>query len=151
MSSCAQTCNLDPLLIRYEVGKTYYYNLDSATNINCGSNEGLQEVGIKASVEISTHSPCEMSLHLRDVRLKGIHNVFNLKQKLESQPLQFGFDDGRIVGVCPSVEDELWAIDVKKSIISALQITAKSTNAKSIVSFQLFYFLIYNLIINCNE
>ncbi len=145
MSSCAQTCNSDPLLIRYDVGKTYYYNLDSVTNINYGSNEGLQEVGIKARVEISTHSPCELSLHLRNVRLKGIHNVFHLKQKLESQPLQFGFDDGRIVGVCPSVEDEFWAIDFKKSIISALQITAKSTNAKSIVSFHLFYFISYYL------
>lgn len=119
--------------------------MDSVTNINYGSNEGLQEVGIKARVEISTHSPCELSLHLRNVRLKGIHNVFHLKQKLESQPLQFGFDDGRIVGVCPSVEDEFWAIDFKKSIISALQITAKSTNAKSIVSFHLFYFISYYL------
>jgi len=79
-----------------------------------------------------------MSLQLRDVQLTGVDNQFDLKQQLESQPLQFGFDDGKIVGVCPSVEDELWAINVKKSIISALQMTAKSTQTKSIVS--LYYY-----------
>jgi hypothetical protein len=134
-SSCAQTCNSDPLLIRYDVGKTYFYNLDSVTNIQYGNEgNGGQEVGIKARVELSTHSPCEMSLQLRDVQLQGIQNVFDLKQQLESNPIQFGFDDGHIVGVCPSLDDELWAINVKKSIISALQMTAKSTDSKSIVT-----------------
>jgi len=75
-----------------------------------------------------------MSLQLRNVQLTGVQNEFDLQQQLESQPLQFGFDDGRVVGVCPSVEDELWVVNVKKSIISALQMTAKSTQTRSTVS-----------------
>lgn len=135
-SSCAQSCNSDPLLIRYSVGKTYFYDLESNTQISYGSSEGLQSVGIRARVELSAHTPCELSLQLREISLTGVQDLqsFEMIRQLEAQPLQFGLDDGRIVGVCPSSDDELWAINVKKSIISALQITAKSTQTKSIVT-----------------
>lgn len=118
-NSCAQSCSSDPLLIRYDQGKTYVYSLDTNTAISYGSESGpdLQSVGIKARVELSVHSPCELSLQLRDVQLQGIQSsdsLFDMKQQLESQPLQFGYSDGVVVGVCPSVEDELWAINVKK-------------------------------------
>ena len=40
---------------------------------------------------------------------------------LERQPLRFSFQDGVVEELCPSEDDELWALNVKRGILSAFQ------------------------------
>ncbi|RWS16135.1 apolipophorins-like protein, partial [Dinothrombium tinctorium] len=45
---------------------------------------------------------------------------------LEQFPLLFSYDDGRVNSVCPSPDDEQWAVNVKKAIVSNLQVSMKN-------------------------
>lgn len=40
---------------------------------------------------------------------------------LEKYPLMFAIQDGEVEHLCPSVDEELWSLNVKRGIISALQ------------------------------
>jgi hypothetical protein len=130
-ANCGQVCPRSlPQFIRPEMGKTYVYNLETKTLINV---KETQSVGIKARVEITAHSVCEFSLQLREVELTGIPNPKEMQDLLQLNPLQFGSFDGKVLGVCPADNEEIWALNVKKSILSALQMTAKSVTEESIV------------------
>ena len=43
------------------------------------------------------------------------------KRSLEKNPLMFSFQDGRIEDVCPSDDEQIWALNIKRAIISAFQ------------------------------
>ncbi len=120
-----------PKFIRPDVWRTYVYNLEANTliNVNLG-----QSVGIKARVEITTLSPCAFSLQLSQVELTGIHDPNEMQNSLELNPLQFDSFDGKILGVCPIDNEELWVLNVKKSVLSALQMSAESLTEESIVN-----------------
>ncbi len=120
-----------PKFIRPEVSKTYVYNLESKTLINV--NEG-QSVGIEARVEITTLSPCSFSLRLSQVELTGIPDPNEMQNQLELYPLKFGSFDGKILGICSTDNEELWVLNVKKSVLSALQMSAHSLAEESIVN-----------------
>ena len=46
-----------------------------------------------------------------------------LGKYLEQYSLHFSFHDGHISHVCPSPDDVLWSINIKRGILSALQNT----------------------------
>ncbi len=130
-ANCGRVCPRSfPQFIRPEIGKTYVYNLETNTLINV---KETQSVGIKARVEITAHSVCEFSLQLREVKLTGIPDPTEMQDLLQLNPLHFGSFDGKVLGVCPADNEEIWALNVKKSILSALQMTAKSVTQESIV------------------
>jgi len=60
-----------------------------------------------------------------------MHDSFDTKQRLEATPLSFGLDDGRVVGVCPNEDDDQYSVNIKKAVISAIQMSARSTSVKS--------------------
>ncbi len=117
--------------IRPDVWQTYVYNLESNTLINV--NEG-QSVGIEARVEITSLSPCSFSLRLSQVELTGIPDPNEMQNQLELYPLKFGSFDGKILGICLTDNEELWVLNVKKSVLSALQMSANSLTEESIVN-----------------
>lgn len=41
--------------------------------------------------------------------------------ELEKYPLRFSFQDGVVASVCPHEDDKVWAVNIKKGILSALQ------------------------------
>ena len=45
------------------------------------------------------------------------------RRALESQPLRFAYEDGRVASVCPAEQEEKWVLNVKRGIISHLQNT----------------------------
>lgn len=77
---------------------------------------------------------CDVSLRLTDVQILGIPDANQISQKLQSRSLTFGYDDGKVTAVCPSNEDDQWSVNIKKSIVSALQMSANSKSSKSFVS-----------------
>jgi hypothetical protein len=96
-------------------------------------NEG-QSVGIEARVEITSLSPCSFSLRLSQVELTGIPDPNEMQNQLELYPLKFGSFDGKILGICLTDNEELWVLNVKKSVLSALQMSAESLTEESIVN-----------------
>ncbi|VDM50955.1 unnamed protein product [Toxocara canis] len=42
-------------------------------------------------------------------------------QILERHPLRFGFDNGEVVAVCPSDGDPVWAVNLKRAVLSTFQ------------------------------
>ena len=45
------------------------------------------------------------------------------KRSLELHPLMFSFQDGRIEDVCPTNDEQIWALNIKRAIITAFQNT----------------------------
>jgi hypothetical protein len=135
-NSCASSCSSDPFLIRYDSGHTYYYSFETSSHLSLeDSDENASPFVITGQLQVSSYGTCELGLQLSEVQINGLNaqQQFSFKQALEANPLMFGFDDGRIVGVCPSLDDQDYVVDIKKSIISALQMSARSTTSKSIV------------------
>jgi hypothetical protein len=131
-TSCGQACPQHfPKFIHPDVHQTYIYNLETNTSINV--NEG-QSVGIKARVEITTLSTCAFSLQLSQVELTGIPDPNEMQKLLQLNALQFGSFDGKIFVICPIDDEELWVLNVKKSVLSALQMSAESLTEESIVN-----------------
>jgi len=128
-SQCAQSCSQDPLFVNFSPQKTYIYTVDTRTSLALPNNEP-QEVTLTAKLEFSQHENCEATLLLKEV---SVPQFPELKSQLELFPLQFGFDDGRVVGVCQDPEDADWSVNIKKSLLSALQMSARSTMTSSVV------------------
>lgn len=42
---------------------------------------------------------------------------------LQASPLRFSFQDGRIDQLCPSADESIWALNVKRGLLSAFQNT----------------------------
>lgn len=82
-----------------------------------------QEVQITAFADVSVHAPCELVLRLRNVEMSGVAKSELLAKQLEQEPLHFAYDDGQVMDVCSSLNEHTWALNVKKSIISALQMS----------------------------
>ena len=45
----------------------------------------------------------------------------DFKKSLERNPLMFSFQDGRVDELCPSDNEQTWALNIKRAIISAFQ------------------------------
>ena len=103
-----------------------------------------QEVQITAVAEISAYSQCELVMKLRGVTFSGFEHQASersLAQQLESSPIHFALEDGVVTDVCADQADEQWLVDVKKSIISALQMSSQSVAQQQTVSVLLLSLL----------
>jgi hypothetical protein len=66
--------------------------------------------------------------------LTGIPDPNEMQKLLQLNALQFGSFDGKIFVICPIDDEELWVLNVKKSVLSALQMSAESLTEESIVN-----------------
>jgi hypothetical protein len=133
-NGCARQCSAEQAFVRFSVGNTYRYRLQSSTAISV-SNDNSQQLLIDAAVDVSALSPCDLALRISDARITGVEAeaAHALKLELESEALQFAYDSGRVQSVCASHADPEWALDVKKAVVSALQMSARSLTAPSVV------------------
>ena len=53
--------------------------------------------------------------------LRKSDNSRHFRQELEKEALRFAFLDGRISDVCPSEDETVWALNVKRGFLSAFQ------------------------------
>lgn len=56
-------------------------------------------------------------------RRQYVERIQQFKQSIEARPLRFAFIDGKIESICPSNDEEVWALNIKRGVISALQNT----------------------------
>ncbi len=52
---------------------------------------------------------------------------------LEQQSLVFSFQDGQIEHLCPSVDEPVWSLNVKRGILSAMQNSMRNLAASQLV------------------
>ncbi|CAG2104315.1 unnamed protein product [Medioppia subpectinata] len=131
-ANCGQVC---PKSISkydaFEVGQVYTIDLDGETLINV--KEG-QTVSLKAKVDVNVLSPCEFTLKIRDSVVSGVPNPQELSAELNASPeLRFGAHDGKVLGVCPAPQEAVWTLNIKKSVLSALQVSTKDLTQKQVL------------------
>jgi len=118
-------------------GQTYEYQYEADIKTSIPGSTEHSSLHLQARAQIDIISTCEMVLRLSDVVLQDseptrfdtrqqVDNVRPFKQSLENNPLRFAFIDGTIENICPASNEEVWALNIKRGIISTLQNTMGS-------------------------
>lgn len=123
-----------------DVSYWYRYSVDVSTNLGNVSSSSLPDfLGNESTLRLDTdlvvrfNSPCEGSLKFENASLSHDPRKYNpefpdragaeFKVNLERFPLRFAFDDGRIEELCPDKRDPVWALNLKRGVLSMLQNT----------------------------
>ncbi|KAL2717243.1 hypothetical protein V1478_012943 [Vespula squamosa] len=130
---------------KYEEGVSYQYqySVDVSTNlgkVETSSSSGEEsknetKLNIDASLFVYFTSPCEGILKFQNVSVSHDRKRYNaefpdragaqFKVNLERFSLRFAFEDGRINEVCPDRRETVWALNLKRGVLSILQNTMK--------------------------
>ncbi|VDI44373.1 Hypothetical predicted protein [Mytilus galloprovincialis] len=131
-ATCARQCT-ESKKFGYETGKTYDYDYTSKVSTTIqGASEDKAGIDMAAKVHIEVHSKCDLVLKVSDVVLtesdpkspntrRNADVTGEFKKSLEQNPLMFSFQDGRVDELCPSNDEQTWALNIKRAIISAFQ------------------------------
>ena len=57
----------------------------------------------------------------------------NFRSSVEANSLRFSLQDGRVADVCASEDDDVWVVNFKRGIVSALQNTMTSLTSEATV------------------
>ncbi|KAJ1524178.1 hypothetical protein ONE63_010704 [Megalurothrips usitatus] len=121
---------------KYSPGTTYQYRYESAVQTHVpGTSLEASRLRVSAWAEITPLTPCDFVLKLRDVELlesgtaggaqgaveEAANGALEFKRQLEARPLQFAFQDGVVDELCPTPGDSVWALNVKRGVLSAFQ------------------------------
>ncbi|XP_076436385.1 uncharacterized protein LOC143275928 [Babylonia areolata] len=130
-SQCAKKC-VASNKFQYARDTTYEFDYlaETATSMEDAS-EDTARLSVAATALVHVIGDCDMVLQLRDVTVKesdpSSQSMRNAPESaraaalLERQPLRFSFQDGVVDELCPSEEEELWALNVKRGVLSAFQ------------------------------
>ncbi|KPM11048.1 Sar s 14 allergen (apolipophorin-like protein) [Sarcoptes scabiei] len=108
-----------PSLVAPKAQTTYVYSVESTSKLLSGDT---QSVTYSADAEVSIMSSCEAVLMIKNAKIEGVPNAEALATELSAKPFAFGYFNGRVMGICPNKEDQDWTLNVKKAIVSALQV-----------------------------
>lgn len=119
---------------KYQEKVNYQYRYRVEVSANLGSASGNESrLYLDADVTLRFSTPCEGSLRFGNVSLSHERSSFEaefpdrasaaFKSGLEQHPLRFAFDDGLVRELCPVDSDEIWALNVKRGVLSMLQNT----------------------------
>ena len=87
---------------------------------------------LKAKVDVSTIEPCEFQLHLRKVQINGPKEAEIMKKQLERHSTKFSQDNSKIESICFDENEEEWVLNLKKAILSTIQITERQQTEQTI-------------------
>lgn len=117
-----------PTSIVPTVESTYVYALEAKTVL---TPRDSQKVTIKADAEVAIQTICEAVLRLKNVAIEGVENGADLATQVAANPIGFGYFNGKVRGVCPTKDEEEWVTNIKKAIISALQVSVSGEEAST--------------------
>jgi len=119
---CTAVCPRSlPTAVVPKVESTYVYSLEAKTTL---TPRDTQKVTIKADAEVAIQNVCEAVLRLKNVAIEGVANGAELAAQVGTNPIGFGYFNGKVRGVCPTKDEEEWVTNIKKAVISALQLSA---------------------------
>ncbi|CAL7937265.1 unnamed protein product [Xylocopa violacea] len=131
---------------KYEGNVSYRYRYSVAVSTNLGgvnassSSSGFpgkrgneSTLQLYADVVVRFNSPCEGTLKFENASLSHDPWKYNpefpdragaeFKANLERFALRFAFDDGRVDELCPNKRDPVWALNLKRGVLSMMQNT----------------------------
>lgn len=122
---------------KYEEGISYWYrySVDVSTNLGGPPGHARNESTLRLDADLVVRftSPCEGTLKFRNASISHDPEKYNpefpdraggeFKRSLERHVLRFAFDDGRIDELCPERQEPLWALNLKRGVLSMLQNT----------------------------
>ncbi|XP_015921887.1 apolipophorins-like [Parasteatoda tepidariorum] len=128
---CAKQCSraLNQPKFGYEIGKTYTYEY-RGENVVSATGKPRQKATIEGLAVIHVVDQCEMVLQLKNLRVSqklSPEEITELTQKLEL-PVPFSFNDGAVEQVCPSQDEDLQSLNIKKGLISSFVNTMSELN-----------------------
>lgn len=127
---CATTC-ADPVNQYYDSGKSYEYTYDATVKHSFQTNaspDQTSQLEIQANFRIDVLSPCE---HVLTVTQAYIDNgdLQEWQAALMQNPLHFSYQDGVIPTICAANSDPTWVLNIKRGILSSLQVSSVYTAA----------------------
>ncbi|KAM6155924.1 uncharacterized protein ACDL77_025152 [Rhynchocyon petersi] len=113
-----------PLGMRY----TYYFASNTSTGLE-GAPVKWSGLGLQGLVILDVLGPCQMALWLQDFQVTSIlgSKVKVLKESeswstaLDSWPLHFILQAGRVARLCPHRAEPRWVLNVKRAVLSLVQ------------------------------
>lgn len=115
----------------YENGKTYRFSYETSVTSEPGVEQSSSSLYfLELFAEVSVLTPCNLQLavELRNVTSHGTQVVsedfMRIKTDFETHAVQFGFYNGRVGEVCSDPDETQFALNVKKGMLSAFQVTA---------------------------
>ncbi|XP_076462150.1 uncharacterized protein LOC143294657 [Babylonia areolata] len=131
--TCAIACKSSDKF-SYRTGQTYMYDYTVQTETSVdGASEGRAALSISGQANIEVLDDCEMVLMLKNMNIQESSPSVNpgqlglspssrqLSQVLGKTPLRFSFQDGVVESLCPGREEDPWALNIKRGVLSALQ------------------------------
>lgn len=64
-------------------------------------------------------------MHLRKVQINGPKEVEMMKSQLERYSTKFSQDNSKIESICFDDAEETWSLNLKKAILSTIQVSAR--------------------------
>ncbi|XP_011631987.1 apolipoprotein B-100-like [Pogonomyrmex barbatus] len=114
----------------------YTYSVDVSTNLGyhpLSSRHSKNDSALHIDATLSVHfnSPCEGTLRILNASISHDRSTYNaefpdhagaeFKANLERHALRFTFDDGLIHELCPDRHEPVWALNIKRGVLSMLQ------------------------------
>jgi len=146
LSQCATYCPTGTTTkFSYMPSQTYDYQFEADIKTSVPGSTEHSSLHLQAKAQVEIISTCEMVLRLSDVTLQdsdptryesrqNVDNARQFKQSLENNPLRFAFIDGKIENICPTAGEEIWALNIKRGILSTFQNSMSSFQGISEVS-----------------
>ncbi|KAF7992093.1 hypothetical protein HCN44_001418 [Aphidius gifuensis] len=121
---------------KYTEGTIYRYHHSVNVSLNLGRDSTSSNLYIESTVSIEFLSACEADLRITESSINQyIREKYEtefpdraeseFKEKLEKYSLRFAFEDGHVHELCPSKNEAIWALNIKRGILSMLQNTMK--------------------------
>ncbi|XP_012534919.2 uncharacterized protein LOC105835859 [Monomorium pharaonis] len=118
-----------------DIHYVYAYSMDVSTNLGYQLSSPYSKndsaLHIDATLSVHFNSPCEGTLRILNASISHDRNAYNpefpdragseFKASLERHELRFTFDDGLIHELCPDRHEPIWALNIKRGVLSMLQ------------------------------
>nr|AAX94762.1 vitellogenin [Portunus trituberculatus] len=123
---CSTECPLAAAKLSFIPGKTYSYTYSGKSIVQLkGVDGGLVETQWEKQMLLTVLGPCDVAISFKGTKVDGKTGLPG-SDKLERYPLVVAMTDGRVQRVCSHPDDDTWAINMKKGVVSALQISLPS-------------------------
>ncbi|XP_025989321.2 uncharacterized protein LOC105195312 [Solenopsis invicta] len=123
-----------------DVHYVYKYSVDLSTNlgyhqVSSRHSKNDSALHIDATLSVHFNNPCEGTLRILNASISHDRSTYNpefpdragseFKASLERYTLTFTFDDGLIHELCPDRREPVWALNIKRGVLSMLQNTMR--------------------------
>ncbi|KAM4551263.1 uncharacterized protein PAE49_015110 isoform 2-T2 [Odontesthes bonariensis] len=136
---CDSSCSGFPASdFSYHKGVRYTYRYTMTINTTLHDSSGRNGLALDCVVDIDVVSKCHLMMQIRNPQIKRLsplreHSVPRLKslrESLERTRLKFSLQGGKVTALCLQDGEQVWALNIKKALLSMLQTSPVVTKLK---------------------